>query len=192
MSGKRLILSALLLALVQIGFLGWMIAGRAMILRDGREVVLKIQPVDPRDFLRGDYIILSYDISRIPVATIANVPPGDLSSDESDLIVRLKAGDDGLWHAGKAWFDKAETAAGPDEVDIRGHVSAGWNFGLGSSVGVDYGIERFYLPEGEGVAIQDDLRERPFSMKVAVGSNGTAQIKALLDGDTTLFEEPLY
>ncbi|RUY82729.1 GDYXXLXY domain-containing protein, partial [Mesorhizobium sp. M7A.F.Ca.CA.001.10.2.1] len=66
-TGKRLVISALVLALVQIGFLSWIIAGRAAILRNGKEVLLKIEPVDPRDLLRGDYIILGYDISRIPV-----------------------------------------------------------------------------------------------------------------------------
>ncbi len=35
MSGRRLIAAALLVALAQIGFLGWIIAGRAAILRDG-------------------------------------------------------------------------------------------------------------------------------------------------------------
>jgi uncharacterized membrane-anchored protein len=56
----------------------------------------------------------------------------------------------------------------------------------------DYGIDRFYLPEGEGVAIQDDIRVRPFGIKLALAADGTAQIKALMDSDKTLFEEPLY
>ena len=54
----------LLLALAQIAFLSWMIAGRAAILRDGREVLLKVEPVDPRDLLRGDYVVLTYEITR--------------------------------------------------------------------------------------------------------------------------------
>jgi hypothetical protein len=61
--GRKLVLCALLLALVQTGFLGWMIVGRAAVLRDGREVLLKVEPVDPRDLLRGDYVILNYEIS---------------------------------------------------------------------------------------------------------------------------------
>ena len=57
---------------------------------------------------------------------------------------------------------------------------------------VQYGIERYYVPEGEGRAIEADMRERPFAVLVAVGSDGTPQIKALMDGDKVLFEEPLY
>ena len=71
-TGNRTIVAALVVALAQIGFLGWIIAGRAAILRDGREIVLKVEPVDPRDLLRGDYVRLCYEISSIPVSKITN------------------------------------------------------------------------------------------------------------------------
>ena len=53
MTANRTILAALVVALAQIGFLGWIIAGRAAVLRDGREITLKVEPVDPRDLLRA-------------------------------------------------------------------------------------------------------------------------------------------
>lgn len=192
MTGKRLIISALVLSLIQIGFLSWIIAGRAAILRNGKEVLLKIEPVDPRDLLRGDYIILGYEISRIPVKMIANIPPGKLSSDDTSIVVRLKKGADGYWAPTTAWFGKAPMPATADEADIAGHVAAGWDLGEGTTIAPDYGIERFYLPEGEGMAIQNDMRVRPFGIRLALAGDGTAQIKALVDGDKTLFEEPLY
>jgi uncharacterized membrane-anchored protein len=193
MTGKKLIISALVLALVQIGFLSWIIAGRAAILRNGKEVLLKVQPVDPRDLLRGDYISLNNNISRIPVKLIANIPQGKLSSDDTSIVVRLRKGADGYWQPTIAWFGEAPAPAGPDEADIAGRVAEGWGLrDADATVAPDYGIDRFYLPEGEGVAIQDDIRVRPFGIKLALASDGTAQIKALMDGDKTLFEEPLY
>ena len=42
------------------------------------------------------------------------------------------------------------------------------------------------------MAIQNDMRVRPFGIRAAIAADGTAQIKALMDGDKTLFEEPLY
>jgi uncharacterized membrane-anchored protein len=193
MTGKRLIAAALAVALLEIGFLGWVIAGRAAILRNGTEVLLKVEPVDPRDLLRGDYVSLGYEISRIPVKLIANIPPDRSSSDDQPLVVRLRPGVDGYWHPEAAWLDAAPAPAGTDEVDIVGHIGAGWNLRDGdTTVSPDYGIERFYLPEGEGMAIQNDMRVRPFGVKVAVSKRGQAQIKALLDGDKVLFEEPLY
>ena len=128
MTGKRLIISALVLALVQIGFLSWIIAGRAAILRDGKQVLLRVEPIDPRDLLRGDYIRLGYEISRIPVKLIANIPAGKLTSDDTPIVVRLKQGADGYWGATAAWFGQAPAPAASDEVDIVGHVSEGWDF----------------------------------------------------------------
>lgn len=193
MTGKRLIAAALILALAQIGFLGWIIAGRAAILRDGKEVLLKVEPVDPRDLLRGDYVNLGYDISSIAPDLIANRPTGQPTSSDGRLTVRLKKGDDGYWRPVTAWLGKAPSpAASDDEADIAGHIAAGWDLGGNAPISADYGIERFYLPEGEGIAIQNDMRVRPFGMRVALAGDGTAQIKALVDGDRTLFEEPLY
>lgn len=193
MTGKKLIVSALVLALVQIGFLSWTIAGRAAILRNGKEVLLKVEPVDPRDLLRGDYISINNNISRIPVKLIANIPQGAFSSEDGSITVRLKKGGDGYWQPSTAWFGKAPVPAGPDEADIAGHVAARWDLrSPEATIAPDYGIDRFYLPEGEGMAIQDDMRVRPFGIKLALAADGTAQIKALMDGDKTLFEEPLY
>jgi hypothetical protein len=40
--------------------------------------------------------------------------------------------------------------------------------------------------------LEKDMRVRPFAIRIALAGDGTAQIKALLDGDTMLFQEPLY
>ena len=34
-------------------------------LAKGEEVILKVIPYDPRDFLRGDYVTLNYEINNI-------------------------------------------------------------------------------------------------------------------------------
>ena len=36
------------------------------------------------------------------------------------------------------------------------------------------------------------MRRRSFGVRVALAEDGGAQIKALVDGQTVLFEEPLY
>lgn len=193
MTGKRLIVSALVLALVQIAFLAWIIAGRAAILRNGTEVLLKVEPIDPRDLLRGDFIYLGYEISRIPVKLIANAPTDGYVSHNGPIVVRLKKDTDGFWHPTTAWLDKAPNEAAQGEADIVGHLYYGWDSAsLDATVSPDYGINRFYLPEGEGLAIQNDMRVRPFAIKAALAKDGTAQIKALMDGDKTLFTEPHY
>jgi uncharacterized membrane-anchored protein len=49
--------------LIQVALLAAMVVDRAQVLREGTEVKLQTRPVDPRDFLRGDYVVLGYDIS---------------------------------------------------------------------------------------------------------------------------------
>jgi len=190
--GRALIVSAIGLAIVQLGFLSWIILARAAVLRDGREILLKVEPVDPRDLLRGDYVRLGYEISRIPVGMVANMPKQD-TIEAGAIHVRLRRDADGYWRALSASLSTpVEGEAGPDQIDLLGTVEPAWSLGPDSTLTVDYGIERFYLPEGEGRAIERDMRERSFGVVAAVASDGAAQIKVLMDGDVKLFEEPLY
>jgi len=59
-----------LAGLIQLGLIAAMVVDRASILREGTEVTLQTRPVDPRDFLRGDYVVLSYDISSVPTGEL--------------------------------------------------------------------------------------------------------------------------
>jgi uncharacterized membrane-anchored protein len=192
MSGKKLVLAAVLLAIAQIAFLSWIIVGRAAILRNGQEVLLKVEPIDPRDLLRGDYVRLGYEIRNVPVKLVANAPAGEFLVEDGPIFVRLGKDADGYWRPRSASLRVAEGAPPAGEVDIRGTVSGGWTIGPDASFSVDYGIDRFYVPEGDGLAIQADMRERPFGILAAVAGDGAAQIKALMDGETKLYEEPLY
>lgn len=195
MTPRHTLLLALLVGLLQIGFLGWTIMSRAAILRDGREVLLRVQPVDPRDLLRGDYVRLGYDIGMLPRSTVANLPSEVSGADGTPVFVRLAKQADGYWQPIAATVGKTPAeAAPPDQVDLRG-VLTGYD-GVGPNqqavIGVDYGIERYYVPEGEGREIEKNMATRPFGILLGVAANGTPQIKALMDGQSKLYEEPLY
>lgn len=192
MSGKRLILAAVVLAVVQIAFLSWMIAGRATVLRDGQEVLLKVEPIDPRDLLRGDYVRLGYEIRDVPVKLVTNAPAGEFVTVEGPIFVRLGKDPDGYWRVRSASLGEPAGTPPAGDVDIRGSITGGWTLGPEASFSVDYGIDRYYVPEGEGKAIEADLRERPFGILAAIATDGTPQIKALMDGEIKLYEEPLY
>jgi len=190
---RWLLPAALVVALLQIAFLASMVMSRAAILRDGREVVLQVLPIDPRDLLRGDYVVLRYNISEIPGALFEYLVPEEESARGRDVFVRLKADGEGIWQPVQAGFDALpETPAADDEVDIWGTSETRW-VGKSALVHVRYGIERFYVPEGEGREIERvDPATRPFRMKVAVSRDGTAQLKSLHDKDAMLYEEPFY
>ena len=188
----QLVVGALIVSALQIGFLFSVIQGRATILRDGAEVMLNVEPVDPRDLLRGDYVRLGYEISSIP-RTLFDPPLADADAAKgTPVLVRLAPGDDGLWHPVGARLPETQaTSAMPGgQVEIAGTIDTA--FAAIDQVRLSYGIERFYLPEGEGREIERDMRERPFMILAAIGEGGTAQIKAFFDGKTRLYEEPLY
>lgn len=191
-AGRKLLAAAIVVAIAQIGFLAAAIYKRASLLQSGQEITLRTEPVDPRDLLRGDYVALSYDVSRVPLDQIQTSRPRD-NDVVGTVYVRLKRGD------GKAPARivaaslgvPLEQAPGENEIDLKGTSLNRWQDGI-EDINVQYGLERFYVPEGEGRAIEQRLGERTFTMRVAVGKTGEAQIKALYDGATALYKEPLY
>ncbi len=186
------LVAATVVALAQIGFLYSMIAGRAAILRDGQVVVLEVQPIDPRDLFRGDYVRLGYNISTIAEALLAEGTTGTAVPAGGAIFVQLAPdAQTGIWNATAAAFDRTLLDDTDDTVVMAGTLQSAFA-GDAGTLWVDYGIERYYVPEGEGRAIEDGLGERTFLMHVAVGTGGAAQVKALYDNGTMLYAEPLY
>ena len=181
---------ALLVALAQTVILGSMIEGRASILKSGTEVLLKTAPVDPRDLLRGDYVVLSYDISTIPAALIKGAKPE--AGSWGVLNVRIAPGADGFWAVAEASFEPLPQQAGSVVLRSQPIETFDWQWAEGGALFATYGIERYYVPEGEGRVIEDGRNDRRVSVAARVSDDGVAQIRALmLDGDP-LYEEPLY
>jgi len=185
----RVFAIALGLAAVQIAYLGSMILGRANILREGAEIWLTVEPVDPRDLLRGDYVVLGYPISRIERALVTGPAEGELKG--RWIYVRLARGEDGNFSPVTAALDERPAQDRlENEIDLRGIVMR--EPGNDEPVPVAYGIERYYVPEGEGRAIEDAMRQDRFEIVAAVDEAGSAQIRALLHDGQAIYREPLF
>lgn len=185
----RYLAIALGLTVLQAAVLGWMIESRAGILRSGEEILLKTMPVDPRDLLRGDYVILAYDVSTIPATLITGDRPD--GPGWQVMQVRLKPGVDGLWTVAEASFG----ALAPEEGSVVLQTQRFYYYGAidaGDSLRVDYGIERFYVPEGEGKEIETGRNAGEVTVVVRVGKAGRGQIRELRMDGTALYQEPLY
>lgn len=185
---KRIIWLGIAVALLQSGVLYAMVEQRAAILRNGKDITLLSEPVDPRDFLRGDYVTLSYAISNIAFDKISGTAPAE---GDGDIYVSVKLADDGSWSFNSASWQKRNDVPA-NEIELHGQTSAFINSPAYSQVHVNYGIERYYVPEGEGRAIEDQQRERKIEAVIAVNDAGDAQIRALKDDGKVLYEEPLY
>jgi uncharacterized membrane-anchored protein len=185
----RLVIAAACMVVLQIGLIGYMTLTRAAILRDGAEVLLQTRAVDPRDFLRGDYVTLNYDISTVPRALVAGPKPSP--GDAVTLAVRLKKQEDGTYGVVGATFgDPGPVADG--EVVIRTLPFRYTDYQYATDFRVSYGIERYYVPEGEGKALEDLRNEGKLQVAVRVSKDGKPQIRALYNDGKPAYEEPLY
>lgn len=192
-NARRIWIAAIIVAGLQTAVLGYMVGVRAWGLRSGIEVTLKTAPVDPRDLLRGDYVILNYDISRVPVSTLVGGPPKE-SLNNQVLSVRLKKQDDGYWGVIESSFAGLDPK--PDTVVLKSlpldYISYGDPTDASQVISVTYGIERFYVPEGEGHGIESARNESRVAIAARVSSDGAAHIRSLLLDGKPVYEEPLY
>lgn len=191
---RRLWIAAIVVAALQTAVLGYMVGERAWGLRSGVEILLKTAPVDPRDLLRGDYVTLNYDISRVPFSTMVEGPP-KMSRSAAILSVRLKRQDDGYWGIVESSFGKLDQK--PDTVVLKSLPVEYVFYGDATDpqqaiVGVTYGIERYYVPEGQGRDIESARNADRVAIAARVSSDGVAHIRSLLLDGKSVYEEPLY
>lgn len=104
-------------------------------------ILLETVPVDPRDLLRGDYMILSYKISRVPR------PPGSPPGVHPGREIWVSLRQTGRFHdvASTSWV--APDATDRARVTVRGRLHGSAESDL---LSVDYGIEKYFVPEGKG------------------------------------------
>lgn len=144
-------------------------------LSQGTIVRLETRPVDPRDLLRGDYVILNYDLSTLDTKLFAggltNRPPAG-----TPVFVKLEQ--QGEFHrAIEAAF--TELPADPDHPVLRGKSETTWAWSTDNppNLRVEYGLERFYVREGTG-----NPRGK-LTVEVAIPSSGQGIIREVyLDG----------
>lgn len=179
--GAAILLQCLLLVL--------MVADRMQILREGREVTLQTQPVDPRDLLRGDYVVLRYDISQLPSGALAGTPAAER---HPVVFVRLAPNAGGLYEA--VSVHAAPVAVTAPDILIRGRVSYACGSGrtFCDKLTIKYGLESYFVPEGEGKKLEQARNQQKLRIVASVLPSGRAAIKRLLLDGEPVYEEPLY
>ncbi len=136
-------------------------------LRFGTEIELKTVPVDPRDLLRGDYVVLNYEVSL--VARPDGVPSAAVARGRTSYV-SLAQNDQGVWQA------VGLSAKRPsDGLYLRGRVT--WS--TAKQVSLEYGIESFFVPEGEGRRYEEARNRNRLWAVVSVSPSGIAYLKRL-------------
>lgn len=133
-------------------------------------VLLETAPVDPRDLLRGDFVILNYKITTL-TNSLWNVPPAGQASPGLPVFVSLEQR--GQFHEA-VLLSATRPEPLPKRVVLQGRLSHSWNT---NQVRVEYGLERYYVKEGTG-----NPRGK-LTVEAAVSSDGKPVIKQVfLDG----------
>lgn len=160
-----------------------MIIFKLAILTGGTEVILKIEPVDPRDPLRGDYVTFQYDISNIGSHLLlgASVQNGQTVY----VVLKDQVGRE-YWIASEV----SKSKPSDNSVFIKGVVRRGGmrtgerldtKRSRGSTLNIVYGIEEYFIPEGAGRDF--NFFNKQALAKVMLDENGNAVLKQLfVDG----------
>ena len=138
-----------------------LIASKQHIIRTGKTVLLETVPVDPRDFLRGDYVILRYKISTLDLQQIQS-EKSNFGRGER-IYVRLEP-KERFWEATAV---KTKRPVSDNGVYIKAKVKYCYN----KKLELNYGIESYFVPEGEGKDIEKNMR----------GNNSSVEVETLVD-----------
>ncbi len=185
-TSRKTLLALAAVALAQTAVLAWMVVDRIRLLRAGREIVLSVVPVDPRDLFRGEYVHLDYVAARVALAPADGEP---VKRGET-LYVTLEKSAEAEWRP----VEISRTRQGEDNPSrIVLKARALWDAPVNNMGGptVRYGIERYFVRQGDGRRLEELARERKLAVLVAVGKDGTAAIKGLIIDGKLQYEEPL-
>lgn len=172
MSNKKLILFVLFVGL-QLLVIGGFFAQRLFTLSTGIQVILRTVPVDPRDLIRGEYVALRYEISTISqyIADDQSLKVGD-----TVYVTLEKNSYDDFWRA----MSVSKTAPTDYSVAIKGKITSIPDTNVdvwsqrSSGIGVEYGIERYFVEAGKGKELERSGRLKVF---VKVNRSGASVIE---------------
>ena len=157
-------------ALVWTSVIGGLWAHEEYVATHGREIVLPTLPVDPRDLFRGDYVVLRYEISRhrAPLFRKSNLANGQT------VYVSLKL-DGPRWTIDEVALNKPARG-----LFLQGKISDVQKEKYQVTYGIQYGIESYFVPEGEGKKLEALREKKKLSAVVNVTSEGQSKIKRLV------------
>ena len=165
-------LTVIIISLFWIAIAAGLVISKQHIMRTGRTVLLETVPVDPRDFLRGDYVILRYKISTID---LSQVQSAETYSRGKKVYVKLEP-------KGKFWEASAVKTKIP-ALDNGVYIKAKVSYYYNKKLELNYGIESYFIPEGEGSKLERNMRPNKSSVEVEilVDRSGNAIIKKLFN-----------
>ena len=128
----------------------------------GEEIRLRARPVDPLDVFRGNYVVLTYEISTLPV--LGEVRRGD------EVCARLQ-------QSGTEWRASYADPGRSSGTVICGRARA--DARAGEQVGIEYGIETYYANAERAREIEESIGRGQLYVVVNLDEDGSARIERL-------------
>ncbi|MDX2202554.1 MAG: GDYXXLXY domain-containing protein [Hyphomicrobiaceae bacterium] len=183
---------ALALAIVaglQTAVLLYMVIDRSVLLKTGREIVLPVRPVDPRDLFRGQYVRLGFDVASVPLKLVEGPRP----TGNKPFYVTIEQQEGGDWTPVRITA-APPGEAGPKQIVLKARPYYRFPPATASPNGMvqaRYGIESYFVTEGEGPRLEALARDKKVAVLVAVDGRGNAALKGILIDGKLQYTEPL-
>jgi uncharacterized membrane-anchored protein len=153
---------------------------REAVLQSGDVVYMRTLPVDPRDLFRGDYVRLGYEAASVPKSRVNADEFEEMRKPERTVYLAYRTDSRNVMIPERLYLTAPE-----DKKFIRGFTIRNWH---SKSIGVRYGVEKFFVQQGAGWPLQTGQRLEgvriPLEMEVAVGrKSGIAVLKGFRYAD---------
>jgi uncharacterized membrane-anchored protein len=163
-----------ILSILLIVFFGIFIILNEYTLTTGEKVYLKTVPVDPRDLLRGDYVILRYEIEQDSSINylIENkeLKLGDI------FYINLNIDENQIGN-----FESVTLKNKPNKLSLKATIET-------DSGNFNIGIGKYFIPEDKGRQLEV-LRNKNLTMLVSIDKFGSTKIiNPYYNGEVFQFE----
>jgi uncharacterized membrane-anchored protein len=131
----------------------------------GKEIKIKVVPIDPRSLFRGNYARLNYDISRVKL----NDNTVEFRKNEIVYVSLIQNNND-------LYEQQSVSLVKPDSgIFIRGRAQE-TRTGM---LQVRFGIEAFFAPKEKALDLESKLRSGGIAI-IMIANNGKAAIKDII------------
>ena len=157
-----------LIVVLQLALVLGLFGAKQLTLGTGQHLLLRVEPIDPVDFFRGEYVVLRYSLSELQSGWLEGPPP------VKGETVYVSLGRSGRF------VERREVSRTPPKdafAFLKGTViSADKNH-----CRVEYGIESWFVPRGKGPELEREgrRRDRQLIAEIAVDGSGHAVLRAV-------------
>lgn len=157
----------ILVALFQLLSVVTIVSMNEYALAHGKEIRLKLQPVDPRGMLQGDYLYLEYDhLTTMSKSELIGSTNQKLETGDAVRLVLAPVDNKGTYAFNRIYTNGVKLA--DDEVILNGEVVNIDSFS--GQVNLHFGIDTYFIAENTGTKLSEVINYA----KVKLSSGGNA------------------